>query len=216
MIDTKCILKYKYQLMSRFIYEAVTSASERFLGPFYRRIGKRIYAAGTQLAGEDASEDRLVPSLRKLTHSGYEPQIETADFIAPNATIIGNVKLGYNSSVWYGATLIGTNQIEIGDDSVIQDRVHISKNVRIGNNVFVGPNSVLQGSEVEDGAFVSMGATVRHAKVQSGSLVAAGAVIDDSIVIKEGEVQMIDYVGMGRQPRQVLEAPDRRREIDPP
>ncbi len=85
--------------------------------------------------------------------------------MAPNATIIGKVSLGINSSVWYGATLIGTKGISIGDNCVIQDRSHLSRDVRIGNNVFVGPNSIIQGSELADNSFVSMGATVRHAKV---------------------------------------------------
>lgn len=135
------------------------------------------------------SEDRLVPSLRNLPYGGAQPNIEDADFIAPNATILGNVTLGFNSSVWYGATLIGTEGIKIGENSIVQDRAHLSRNVSIGNNVFVGPNTTLQGSQLEDGSFVSMGATVRHAKVQTGGLVAAGAVIPDNVVVQEGEVQ---------------------------
>lgn len=78
---------------------------------------------------------------------------------------MGNVSVGLNSSVWYSSTLIGTKSIKIGDDSVIQDRCHISSDAKIGNNVFVGPNSILQGAELADYSFVSMGSTVRHAKV---------------------------------------------------
>jgi len=92
--------------------------------------------------------------------------------------------VGINSSIWYGATVIGTKKISIGDNCVIQDRTHISREVSIGNNVFIGPNSIIQGSELADNSFVSMGATVRHAKVETGGLVAAGAVINDNVIIK--------------------------------
>jgi carbonic anhydrase/acetyltransferase-like protein (isoleucine patch superfamily) len=75
------------------------------------------------------------------------------------------VTLGLNSSVWYGATLIGTKGIKVGANSDIQDRPHLSSDVQIGDNVFVGPNCTIQGSVLDDYSFISMGATVRHAKV---------------------------------------------------
>jgi len=93
-----------------------------------------------------------------------------------------------NSSVWYGATLLGTSPIKIGNNTIIQDRVHVSREVTIGNNVFVGPNSILQGSKLHNNSFVSMGATVRHATVHQGGFVAAGAVLFDNIEVKEGEI----------------------------
>lgn len=101
--------------------------------------------------------------------------------MAPNATILGDVIVGTNSSVWYGATIVGTSPIRIGNNSIIQDRVHISRTTTIGNNVFVGPNVILQGSILHNKSFISMGATVRHATVHSGGFVAAGAVIHDNI-----------------------------------
>lgn len=175
------------------IFEALNTITENFVGPLYRRIGRSLYVSGTKLEGEHVSEDRLVPSLRNLPYGGAQPDLENADFIAPNSTILGNVRLGLNSSVWYGATLIGTEGITIGDNSILQDRAHVSRNVTIGNNVFVGPNTTLQGSQLEDGSFVSMGATVRHAKVATGGLVAAGAVIPDNVVVQEGEVNSMVF-----------------------
>lgn len=72
--------------------------AERFgrkiMGPLYSRIGRRLYELGTWVQGDMASEDRLVPSLRKVTHEGKTPDIEQADFVAPNATVVGNVKVG--------------------------------------------------------------------------------------------------------------------------
>lgn len=65
----------------------------------------------------------------------------------------------------------------MGNNSILQDRVHVSRGADIGSNVFVGPNAILQGSVLQDRSFVSMGATVKHATVQSGGFVAAGAVV---------------------------------------
>lgn len=83
---------------------------------------------------------------------------------------------------------MGNEGITIGNNSVIQDRVHVSRNVTIGNHVFVGPNSILQGANLQNRAFIAMGATVRHATVEKGGFVAAGAVVEDNAVVKEGEV----------------------------
>jgi carbonic anhydrase/acetyltransferase-like protein (isoleucine patch superfamily) len=77
--------------------------------------------------------------------------------------------------------LLGTAPIRVGSNSILQDRVHLSRGVTVGSNVFVGPNVVLQGSTLADRAFVSMGATVKHATVHSGGFVAAGAVIPDGV-----------------------------------
>ena len=84
--------------------------------------------------------------------------------------------------------MIGNEQISIGNNTVIQDRTHISRNVTIGNHVFIGPNCILQGSTIQNRAFVAMGATIKHATVEKGGFVAAGAVVEDNEVIKEGEV----------------------------
>ena len=90
--------------------------------------------------------------------------------------------------MWYGATLLGTTPLRIGNNSVLQDRVHISRGTTIGDNVFVGPNVILQGATISSNAFVAMGATVRRAKVHSGGFVAAGAVVGEGQEVKEGEI----------------------------
>lgn len=106
--------------------------------------------------------------------------------MAPNATVLGDVAVGTNSSIWYGATLLGTTPIRVGSNTVLQDRVHLSRGATVGDHVFVGPNCILQGSVLNSHAFVAMGATVRHATVQSGGFVAAGAVVTDGSEVKEG------------------------------
>jgi carbonic anhydrase/acetyltransferase-like protein (isoleucine patch superfamily) len=170
------------------IYEILNSLSEKVLGPALRTAGKRLYEVGNKLEGETLSEDRITPSLRRLAYEGKEPYLEETTFVAPNATVLGDVVVGTNSSIWYGATLLGSTPIRVGNNSILQDRVHVSRSVTIGDNVFVGPNAILQGATLQNRAFVSMGATVRHATIQSGGVVAAGAVIGDSVEVKEGEI----------------------------
>ena len=81
---------------------------------------------------------------------------------------------------------MGTSPIRVGNNSILQDRVHVSRGASIGDNVFVGPNVTLQGSTLQSNSFVSMGASVRHATVHSGGFVAAGAVVTDGKEVKEG------------------------------
>lgn len=128
------------------IYEILNNLNEKVLGPVLRTAGKRLYEVGNKLEGDALSEDRITPSLRKLTYEGKEPYLEDTTFVAPNATILGDVVVGTNSSIWYGATVIGTSPIRIGSNSVLQDRVHVSRSAKVGDNVFVGPNAILQGA----------------------------------------------------------------------
>lgn len=161
------------------IYELLSNFSEKVVGPFLRRTGQSLYTIGNNIEGDSLSEDRLTPSLRKLTYEGKEPYLEDTNFVAPNAVVLGDVKVGDNSSIWYGATLLGTSSIRVGRNSVLQDRVHVSRGSNIGDNVFVGPNVVLQSATLQNNSFVSMGATVSHSTVHSGGFVAAGAVVTD-------------------------------------
>ena len=88
--------------------------------------------------------------------------------MAPNATVIGDVRLGEGSSLWHGVILRGdTASINIGKNTMIQDLTRIASNasragdqVRIGHNVYVGANVSLDACTLEDNAFVGMGATV--------------------------------------------------------
>ena len=73
------------------IYELMSSFSERVVGPLLRNSGKRLYEAGNRLEGDTLSEDRVTPSLRRLSLEGKQPQLEQTAFVAPNATVLGDV-----------------------------------------------------------------------------------------------------------------------------
>jgi carbonic anhydrase/acetyltransferase-like protein (isoleucine patch superfamily) len=125
---------------------------------------------------------------------GHEPQVPDDAFVAPNATLVGAVALGAESSVWFGAVLRGDlDRIVIGDGSCVQDNavVHTAEGLPtiIGANVAVGHAAMLEGCVVEDGALIAMGAIVlQRARVGAGALVAAGSVVREGQEIPPGVV----------------------------
>jgi len=119
-----------------------------------------------------------------LPWKGIWPTIAPDAFIAPNATIIGDVHIGSKSSVWFGVVIRGdVNTIRIGERTNIQDltMVHVASAegpTTIGNDVLIGHSAIVHGCTLEDGAFVGMRATVMdYAVVESQAMVAAGALV---------------------------------------
>lgn len=120
---------------------------------------------------------------------GNSPAIDPTSWVAPNATLIGRVSLGPESSVFYGAVLRGdTDQITLGARSNLQDNVvvHCDTGVptTIGAGVSVGHGAVVHGCTIEDDCLVGMHATVMNgAVIGAGSLVAGGAVVLEGTVV---------------------------------
>lgn len=124
-----------------------------------------------------------------VTVRGKSPDVHEEAWVAPNASLIGQVRLAARVSVWYSATLRAEAEpIDIGAGTNIQDGVviHVDPEfpVRVGSCVSVGHNAVLHGCTVGDGALIGMGAIVLNgALIGAGSLVAAGALIPQGAVI---------------------------------
>ncbi|MDM8542283.1 gamma carbonic anhydrase family protein [Desulfococcaceae bacterium HSG9] len=118
-----------------------------------------------------------------LTFKDKTPQIGENVFIAPNATIIGDVEIGDNTSIWYGAVVRGDlAPIRIGVDSNIQDNCTVHTEVDIptiiGDNVTVGHNAVIHSCTIENNCLIGIGAIILDgAVVKTGSVIAAGAVV---------------------------------------
>ena len=119
---------------------------------------------------------------------GHQPEIGQDTWLAETATIIGDVKIGENCSIWYNAVLRGdVNSIRIGNNTNIQDGAVIhtlydgSKNpsqTHIGNYVSVGHNAIIHGAIIEDDWLIGMGATILdNAVVGTGCIVAANALV---------------------------------------
>lgn len=121
------------------------------------------------------------------------PQIDPSVFVADNATIIGDVVIGEQCSVWFNAVARGdVNYIRIGNYTNIQDNVVIhctyEKNgTDIGNYVNIGHNAIVHGCVLEDYVLIGMGAIVMDkAIVESNVIIAAGAVVLENTVCESG------------------------------
>ena len=115
---------------------------------------------------------------------GFTPQIGKDCFLADNATVIGDVVIGNECSIWFNTVLRGdVNSIRIGDRVNIQDgtvlhTLYQKSTIEIGNDVSVGHNVTLHGCKIHDLALIGMGAVVMDdAVVGEGALVAAGSVV---------------------------------------
>lgn len=142
--------------------------------------------------------ERLVPSTRFVAVDGVEPVVsEFTAFVAPSASVVGDVTVGKNSSVWYGAIVRGdVNKISIGENTSIGDRavVYVEKiqgdlKTIIGNNVTVGPCAIIHAATVED--FVMVGASAQvldGAIVGPNTMIAPGAVVTPGTKVPSGEM----------------------------
>ena len=114
---------------------------------------------------------------------GGTPHVPDDAWVAPGATLVGDVTLHPGASVWYGAVVRADNApIVIGRDSNLQDNVsaHVDPAfpLTVGERVSVGHNAVLHGCTIEDDVLIGMSATILNgARIGTGSLVAAGAVV---------------------------------------
>jgi carbonic anhydrase/acetyltransferase-like protein (isoleucine patch superfamily) len=121
---------------------------------------------------------------------GWTPQVHPTAWIAPNATLIGNVVVEAHANVWFGVVLrADQNLIRIGERSSIQDNTVIHCNepngTLVGKNVTVGHCAVLEGCVIEDWALIGMNATVLDgARVGEGALSAAGSVVRENDTIE--------------------------------
>lgn len=126
---------------------------------------------------------------------GFTPQFGKDCFLADNATIIGDVTMGDECSIWFGTVLRGdVNSIRIGNRVNIQDgsvlhTLYEKSTIEIGDDVSIGHNVTIHGATIKDGALVGMGSVILdHAVVGEGAIVAAGAVVLSKTVIKPGEL----------------------------
>jgi len=123
------------------------------------------------------------------------PVIGNDCFIAPNATIVGDVVMGDECSVWFNAVIRGdVNYIRMGNKVNVQDGAVIhctyQKNpTNIGNDVSIGHNAIVHGCTIEDNVLIGMGAIVMdRSVVNSNTIIAAGAVVLEGTIVEEGSI----------------------------
>lgn len=130
-----------------------------------------------------------------LPVKGVYPTIGQNCYIAPNATIVGDVTMGEHCSVWFNAVVRGdVNSIHIGNKVNIQDGAVIhctyqKTKTLIGNNVSIGHNAIVHGCTVHDNVLIGMGAIVMdNAEIGSHSIIAAGAVVLEGVKVEAGSI----------------------------
>ena len=129
------------------------------------------------------------------TLKGVTPQFGKDCFLADNAVIIGDVIMGDECSIWFGAIVRGdVHSIRMGNKVNIQDNATIhctyqKASVSIGNNVSIAHNAVVHGCTIHDNVLIGIGAIVLdHAVVESNSIIAAGAVVLENTIVKSGSI----------------------------
>ncbi len=130
-----------------------------------------------------------------LPYRDHLPEIAPDVWLAPTASVIGDVRIGSESSVWFGCVIRGdVERIRIGPRTNIQDRtvIHVTRgrfSTTIGAEVTIGHAAIVHGCTLHDRAFVGMAATVMDgATVESDALLAAGALLPPGRCVPSGEL----------------------------
>ena len=132
----------------------------------------------------------LIKSVR-----GFTPSWGEDCFIAENATLIGDVTMGDQCSIWFQAVVRGdVNHIRIGDRVNIQDGAVIHATYKktgttIGNDVSIGHNAIVHGCTLHDRVLIGMGSIVMdNCVIHSNSIIAAGSVVTQGTIVEEGAI----------------------------
>lgn len=127
--------------------------------------------------------------------NGKSPQIPEDCYIAENATIVGEVMIGKQCSIWFNAVIRGdVHYIKIGDKVNIQDgavihATYLKSPTNIGNNVSIGHNAIVHGCTIHDNVLVGMGAIIMDdCIIESNSIIAAGAVVTKNTTVESGSI----------------------------
>jgi carbonic anhydrase/acetyltransferase-like protein (isoleucine patch superfamily) len=128
-----------------------------------------------------------------LPVNGISPKLGENCFVAPNATIVGDIVMGNECSVWFNAVIRGdVNSIRIGNKVNIQDGAVLhctyqKTKVSLGNNVSIGHNAIVHGCTVHDNVLIGMGAIVMdNCEIGSNTIIAAGAVVTEGTKVPSG------------------------------
>ena len=126
---------------------------------------------------------------------GIAPQIPDDCYIAENATIVGEVTMGNECSVWFNAVIRGdVHYIKMGNKVNVQDGAIIHATYQkspttIGNNVSIGHNAIVHGCTIKDNVLVGMGSIIMDdCVVESNSIIAAGAVVTQHTIVEAGSI----------------------------
>ncbi|KAJ4887540.1 Gamma carbonic anhydrase 3 [Raphanus sativus] len=170
------------------------------VGFWIRETGQALDRLGCRLQGKNHFHEQLSRHRTLMNVFDKAPIVDKDAFVAPSASLIGNVHLGPASSIWYGCVLRGdANTITVGAGTNIQDNslVHVAKSnlngkvlpTLIGDYVTIGNSAVLHGCTLEDESYIGASATVLDgAHVEKHAIVESGALVRQNTRIPSGEV----------------------------
>lgn len=152
-----------------------------------------------------------------LPVNGITPRFGNNCYIAPNATVVGDVEMGDDCSIWFNAVVRGdVNSIRLGNKVNVQDGavIHCTyerTKTTIGNNVSIGHNAIVHGCTIADNVLIGMGAIVMdNANIGSNSIIAAGAVVLEGSFVEPGTI----YAGVPAKKVKNIEQQQVHGEID--
>ncbi|UCG26984.1 MAG: gamma carbonic anhydrase family protein [Bacteroidales bacterium] len=138
-----------------------------------------------------------------IKHQDKEPDIDGSAYIAPNAMVCGNVKIGMNVRIMFGAQIIAeSSPVEIGDNCIVLENAVIRGThnlpVSIGKNCLIGPNSHIAGCTIEDNVFIATGVSVFHgALIKKGAEVRVNGVVHLKTTVPENRIIPINWIAVG-------------------
>lgn len=134
-----------------------------------------------------------MPIIKAL--NGITPQIPDDCYIAENATIVGDVSMGNQCSIWFNVVIRGDvhyikmgNKVNVQDNAVIHATYKTSP-TNIGNNVSIGHNAIVHGCTIHDNVLIGMGSIVMDdCVIESNCIIAAGAVVTKNTIVESGSI----------------------------
>jgi carbonic anhydrase/acetyltransferase-like protein (isoleucine patch superfamily) len=146
-----------------------------------------------------------------VTHLGRSPRIDPSAYVAPNAVVCGDVSIGADCRILFGAQIIAEGgSIEIGRECIVMENAVLRSGARhsltIGDNCLIGPNAHLVGCKIEDEVFIATGAAIFHAAhLGKGSEIRVNAVVHLRTHLAAGAIVPIGWVAVG-DPASILPA----------
>jgi len=151
-----------------------------------------------------------------FTHLGRSPRIDPSAYVAPNAVVCGDVSIGPDCRILFGAQIIAEGgSIEIGRECIVMENAVLRAGARhslaIGNNCLIGPNAHVVGCRIEDEVFIATGAAIFHAAhLGKGSEIRVNAVVHLKTHLPAGATVPIGWVAVG-DPASILPAGEHER-----
>ncbi len=193
-------MAYKIELVRgvfspEFLSPIVMQRVPHLFGKALRESGQALDRLGLTILGSELFKETYSRHRTIMPISvDRAPEVSSSSFVAPNASVIGNVKIGDDASVWYGTVLradkSSNSKIEIGAGSNVQDRSVLSGDVSVGKDTTIGHGALMSDNvSIGDGCLIGQGSVCSSdVTIESNAILAAGAVVLPHTTIPAGQM----------------------------